>query len=459
MTRVKMNNLGIPPLAGVCSYEEACKVGIDVDRNVSLLRRYLYIQTQLNKIFAAHLASTPEWEVKCAFSLHMWLAAEHSAILRKRVTEMREPPLHLDKVPDLQLEKLFQELIRSDGTSELVVGIYGVVMTEFVAALKLHLDETNPLVDHPTYRILKIIRMEQEEMLAWGKQAIVGLTPSSEIQLKTQKWADHLAVFLDNAGGISGEANKIILDNKVAPRNDGQPYEMQMEPKRDERFIDIYNDSVKIDSFYGDADLEPDERTYALLYKRLREMDVPEWMGPIIYRTNGKPWDYYVDMSRQLWDEARHSMLGEVGLYQDGVEFYKYPIEYKTSMTLNKAFTALEAHTILWYIEQSLMPKETGKRYEWVVAMESDNALAKTFQDYDWADEVLHAQIGRKWLVPEHGSLEEMKNQGALISQRYSIERAKLDVHSEQLVNWWPQFLAEIREGRDKIRGKQLQPK
>jgi hypothetical protein len=458
MTRVDMNNLGIPPLAGVCSYEDACKIGIDVDRNVNLLKRYLYIQTQLNKIFAAHLANTPEWEVKCAFSLHMWLAAEHSAMLRKRVTEMREPPLHLDKVPDLQLEKLFQELIRSDNTSELVVGIYGVVMMEFVGVLKQHIDETNPLVDHPTYRILKIILAEQEEMLGWGKQAIAALSQGIEDQHKIKTWESHLTAFLQNAGGISGEARKSILADSLTPRNDGKQYEMRMEPKRDERFIDIYNDSVKIDAFYGDAKLESDERTYALLYKRLREMDVPEWMGPIIYNTPGKPWEYYQDLSRQLWDEARHSMLGEVGLYQDGVEFYKYPIEFKTSMTLNKGFTALEAHTILWYIEQSLMPKETGKRFEWVVAMESDNALAKTFQDYDWADEVLHAQIGRKWLVPEYGSLEEMKGQGALISQRYAIERAKLDGKSAGN-DWWPQFLAEIREGREKARGKQLQPK
>jgi hypothetical protein len=454
MTRVKMNNLGIPPLAGVCSYEDACKVGVNVDRNVQLLKRFLYIQSQLNKIFAAHLAHTPEWEVKCAFSLHMWLVAEHSAMLRKRVTEMREPPLHLDKVPDPQLEKLFQELIRSENTLELVVGIYAVVKTEFICALKQHIAETNALVDHPTYRILKLILIEQEEMLIWGKQAIEALSAGTEKENNAKAWEAHLIAFLQNAGGITGEASKPTHTVNLASRNDGLNYEMKMDPVRDDRFIDIYNDTVKIDSFFGDVNLESDERTYALLYKRLREMDVPEWMGPIIYKTTGKPWEYYQDLSRQLWDEARHSMLGEVGLYQDGVEFYKYPIEYKSSMVLNKSFTALEAHTMLWYIEQSLMPRETGKRFEWVVAMESDNALAKTFQDYDWADEVLHAQIGRKWLVPEYGSLEEMKGQGGLISNRYAIERAKLDGKSVSN-DWWPQFLAEIRNGRGVIRGKQ----
>ena len=47
--------------------------------------------------------------------------------------------------------------------------------------------------------------------------------------------------------------------------------------------------------------------------KRLREIDVPEMMAPILFKTHGKPWEYYRDMSRQLWDEARHAMMGEVG--------------------------------------------------------------------------------------------------------------------------------------------------
>ena len=45
---------------------------------------------------------------------------------------------------------------------------------------------------------------------------------------------------------------------------------------------------------------------------------------------------------------------------------------------------------MLYFIEQGLMPK-TGKRYEWEVGVASGDPLSATFQDYDWADEVLHA--------------------------------------------------------------------
>src|SRR6476620_914834 len=103
MPRIPMNNLNIPPLAGVCTYQESFKLGYTIDRSVALLRRYNYLASQLSQIHAAHLPSVPEWEAKCGMSLHMWLETEHATMIRKRVAEMREPPLHLNKVPDERL--------------------------------------------------------------------------------------------------------------------------------------------------------------------------------------------------------------------------------------------------------------------------------------------------------------------------------------------------------------------
>lgn len=170
MERTQIDNLGIPPLAGLCTYEEAGRVGYGVEHNVNLLKRYIYVASRLNSIFAAHLARTPEWEVKCAMSLHMWLDAEHSTALRKRVDEMREPPLHLDRVPDEKLAAWLDEAIRAENTTELLTGIYRVIKPELVRALRKHPAETNPLVDYPTCRILKQMLAEEEEMVAWGRE-------------------------------------------------------------------------------------------------------------------------------------------------------------------------------------------------------------------------------------------------------------------------------------------------
>ena len=42
------------------------------------------------------------------------------------------------------------------------------------------------------------------------------------------------------------------------------------------------------------------------------------------------------------------------------------------------------------------------------------DGLATYFQDYDWADEVLHAQIGRRWLKPDVGDVKTLLEQAGL---------------------------------------------
>lgn len=448
-----VNNLGIPPLAGICTYEEAGRSGYDVEYNVNLLKRYNYIKSQMVNVYSAHLARTPEWEVKCAFGLHLWLDAEHGSMLRKRVSEMREPPLGLDKVPDERLKSLFDELIRSEDTVELLVGIYGVVKPALLRAMQQHMDITNPIADHPTVRMLRIMIQEEVEMVAWGKEAITALTASEEKLAQVNVWARHLEFYLERSGGINGEDRDVPVELSSAdesvpvPRSDGGEYRMDPTPARDSRFVDPCNASALIDDYYQDDTLQYDERAYALYYKRLREMDVPEWMGPIIYNTKGKPWEYYRDLSRQLWDEARHAMLGEIGLVMNGVPFYKYPIDMRSSLSLNTELAPFDGHVILWAIEQELMNAETGKRWEWKISAHSELPHAKLMQDYDWADEVLHAQIGRKFLLPQFESMEELKAHAKRANDKWYEIMDQLMVRSEQR-EWWPVFLEEIRKQR-----------
>jgi hypothetical protein len=108
-----VDNLGIPPLAGVCTYERAARPGLGVEQTTAFLKRCNYVLRRLHETAAAHLAATPEWEVKCALGLHLWLDAEHCSGLRARVSEMREPPLHLDDAPDERLRAALEELLRA----------------------------------------------------------------------------------------------------------------------------------------------------------------------------------------------------------------------------------------------------------------------------------------------------------------------------------------------------------
>src|SRR5688572_7656820 len=123
----EIDNLGIPPLAGLCSYEEAAQPGYSVEETVRFLKRLAFVKARLNKLQVAHLARSPEWEVKAALGLHLWLDVEHARTLRERVAEMRQPPLGLDKVPGVHLEAWLDEAIRAEDSAELIAGLARVI--------------------------------------------------------------------------------------------------------------------------------------------------------------------------------------------------------------------------------------------------------------------------------------------------------------------------------------------
>src|SRR4051794_29112674 len=89
------------------------------------------------------------------------------------------------------------------------------------------------------------------------------------------------------------------------------------------------------------------------------------------------------------------------------------------------------------------MPKN-GKRHEWEVSLASRNELASTFQDFDWADEALHARVGRDWYVSDMPSLKEAVSFGdrcwSNVLVNWGGYRASgLTEHR----NWWTELYAE----------------
>ena len=190
----------LPPLAGICSLKDAMKSGLSIEQCVARLKRYHYAFKRLHQIFTARLTAEPIYELKMAFSLHAHLCAEHVGALRKRVGEMREPPLGLEAVPDASLEIFFDEILAAPTTEELVLGIYEKAVPALEAALKHHLAETNLLADHPSARLCKFALLELAEMHKFGEQAVVSLI-NRDVRKSTAPWL----VLLDDCLAAAGE--------------------------------------------------------------------------------------------------------------------------------------------------------------------------------------------------------------------------------------------------------------
>ena len=436
---------GLPPLAGLTTFDEARKPGLSVEESTRRLKRLHYAFRRLHGIFIARLAAEPLYELKMAFSLHAHYCAEHAAALRARVGEMREPPLGLEVVPDVALEIFFDEILAAPKTLALTESLYGKAVEALAEAITEYQNDANPLADAPSLRVLRFAALEVDDMSRYGLDVLVGLTVNGRDNTNDsdKSWASYLDALLAAAGGISGPAPGGFVP---ARRLSAQPFRYDPVPRRDERFPDPYNMGVNAEVFLHDPEMPPAAKCLMMYYRRIREIDVPEMMSSILVETPGKPWSYTRDMTRQLWDEARHAMMGEVGFVDMGVDWHKVMVNFTWSLGLNTQLTAKERHGVLYYIEQGQMPK-TGKRYEWEMALMAENALAATFQDFDWADEVLHSRIGRDWYVSEFASGKEAVDYGDRCWSKVLIGwREWRDQGKTQHRNWWPDVYCEACE-------------
>jgi hypothetical protein len=406
---------GLPSLAGLATIAEAARPGLGIEDCVARLKRLHYFFVRLHEILTVRITAEPIYELKSAFSHQSYLCAEHAQALRSRVGEMREPPLGLEEVPHPALQILFDEILAAPSTHELLLGIYEKALPALDAELARHMADTNPLCDAPSIRVCRFARLEVGDMLAFGQKAIACLVETSTRETMAP-WLALLDECL-SAGEPGASAPGAAPAAIPARQHSATPYRYDPLPKRDERFQDLWNQGVNPEAFLYDPQYDARPKTLMMLFKRLREIDVPEMMASIIHQTKGKPWGYYRDMSRQLWDEARHAMMGEVGFVAAGVDWTRARITHNWSMRLNTECSPLERHAVLFFIEQGLMTK-TGKRFEWEVGAASGDPLVKTFQDFDWADEVLHAQLGREWFVKAMGDLKTALEYGDLCWSR-----------------------------------------
>ena len=404
----------IPELAGVASYASAARVGYSVAENVARLLRYHWTERQLMSALVRRMPQMPVWEVKCAMALHQWQCAEHVDALRHRIAEMRNPLPNLDAAPGdhdaLGLDDAVRAVDAASNALELVAAAYGRAFPALAAAYREHLAATNPLVDHPTRRILRVALLEIEDAVRWGASALESFEAARD-------------------RGVA---------SATATMSNG------FEPRRDERFQGQYNFEFPPHVVYNMPEVPPDERNLALLCKRALEMDVPEMIASFMSERAGQPWEFYRDYSRQLWDEARHAMMGTVALEARGVDWKKeVPLNVSFALRLNLHAEPLDRQIMLYAIEQSLMPGETGKRFEYETAVEAGDALSAHFHDYDWADEVLHAQIGRRMLKRDTVSGSEAAERAKAVHEK---TWAALDQYRdrEPQHNWWPAFVRRV---------------
>jgi hypothetical protein len=418
----------------------------------AILKRFYVAERQLMRITAGWFVKTRQWDLKFQLAGEQWQANEHATALRTRVLELRYPRRDVDKKYDADVMAFMGEVAKAATVREFVDGVYEVVLPALVDAYQEYLHRADPLDDAPTvYRVQHIIGDEQRQ-IATMKALVKRTLPDED----TSAWRDYLRRSLASIGGFSGLGEKSAKPTDYADR---PAFEVPRQTQRDERFKPMLF-HLPHENKYDKAGQQAwkhiealDKRVAMQVWSAIshfNEIWAAEVPASVMFELSNEPWDFYVDLSRWVWDESRHSMMGYRAMKGWG---WDVPALIPYGNALYNALSHMPAAqrlALLYYYEEGLLRSGT-KQTEIKILESAGDAGSIQDMDYDWADEAIHVSYGFKWLrhllgddAAGHEELKRLTDEARAVLAEFV--RAHKDDENAQLAPFFNRLYDVIAE-------------
>ena len=296
-----------------------------VEENARRMLRFFYLERRIMQGLGSWTLSIPEFEVKLETGRHIFWHGDAARRFRDRLHEQETRLAAIDSYRDAEIDGFLDELLSAADAPELLVGAHQVLGRALETAYRHHIDDTDPVADAPTIRILRQILLDYEPMLAWADQAINAYLDGGVDESRLETWRWHLARLLASIGGVTGADTRTPAPAPL--RAVSKPYERGTVPLRDSRFLSFHNTGD-----YNLADGEPrypqgtyeDERLRFVRAQR-DEVDAIEAFGTFIWDIRFKDFDAEFYLARITWDESRHTEMGQRTLQSLGYDPFELP--------------------------------------------------------------------------------------------------------------------------------------
>jgi uncharacterized ferritin-like protein (DUF455 family) len=331
-----------------------------------VLTRFHYLERALTRACAGWIPAAPLLEQKAALARVAWQCALAADAFRERVFELRYPSRLLEEGADAPLIGVYEAALRAPDADAFVRGLSEVLLPSLLGEYWAFLERTDELDDGPTIRIL--------EDAARDKDAQISVLAAEG---GDATWPEEL---------------RRALETLEPPP--GTPFAIAEQPARDDRYASS--------SFYWPDALDPSYpygEGVALQLRsavsHLNEVWAVETAGVILYALAPElGWEFVRDAARWVYDESRHMLMGKRRLDAWGLDPAKTPLGgyiYEACAGQD----AIYRLGMLGYFET----KNIGRKRERAQAFaELGDRLSETDMEFDWADETLHAEYGRRWL-------------------------------------------------------------
>src|SRR5438034_9129903 len=143
-----------------------------VSESARRLLRFFYFERRLAQALGAWTLSVPEFEVKLEMGRHIFYHADAARAFRDRLHEQEQRLADVDQFRDAAVDRFIEEMLSASDAADLLVGVHQVAGKALQTAYRHHIDDTDPVTDAPTIRLLRRILTDYEGMLEWAEEAV-----------------------------------------------------------------------------------------------------------------------------------------------------------------------------------------------------------------------------------------------------------------------------------------------
>ncbi|MDX6473886.1 MAG: hypothetical protein QOK22_2702 [Gaiellaceae bacterium] len=331
-----------------------------------VLTRFHYLSRAIALACGGWIAGTPKLETKAALARVAWQQTLAGDAFRERVFELRYPNRFLEEGSDAPLIRVYEAAIDAPDADAFLVALTQALLTDYALRLGSFLAHTDELDDGPTARIVQQALRDVEE-----QGVVLGHGPGS----------DPWAALLERG-----------LETLEPPA--GTPFRLAEDPARDDAYVSssfYWPDAIVPGYPYGEG--------VALQIRsavsHLNEVWAVDTAGAILHGLAPElGWEWIRDAGRWTYDEARHMLMGKRRLEAWGLPAAQIPLGgyiYEACAGQDPLYRL----GMLGYFET----KNIGRKRERAAAFEAmGDTTSETDMEFDWADETLHAEYGRRWL-------------------------------------------------------------
>jgi hypothetical protein len=393
-------------------------IGLSVQEAGTRLHHLSFVERRLMLFCVAQFVQTPSRDLKLLLGRAQYLAAQRCTALRERLKELRVPKTRIENSPSAGLALALDEALYCASSDE-IAEVSLLLHAGLIECYQRYLGQTNPLADAPTCDLIKAhLPLLREITDAFRDFRSAAKEPESKT------WVDR---FITAAGGLDGSLP--AADSPLTPERATAPFRISREsgqPTPTEVVWDYLKPPIEDSADYF----------VHMLGIRFSEINVAEGVAIAMYETPDMPWEFYLDLSRHVWDEVRHSTMGEAAIESIYGDRNAIPMRAYERVYCMESPPLEQYATLGIEIEGGQMRYPVGKRGEWEFCRDvAKHPLMTTFQDFDWADEVLHVNLAKKqltnWFPGGVTELSKFAHEGGI--KRAEVKKRREPIRLSQL--------------------------